>query len=230
MKTNKTKGRLAGLTYLVVVITGIFSLMYVPGQYYVSGDPSATTNNILSQEFLFRLGMALEMVSFTAFLILPLILYSIFHRVNKTASVLMVALAVASVPIAFAGVLNQFTVLDLLHQADFPNQDLESEAMLFLGRYFDSHLVGQIFWALWLFPLGYMAYKSSLIPKILGIFLMLGSIGYLIDFFGKVIFTAYPDTAIASYITIPASIGEIGTCLWLLIMGAREYPNSEFDT
>ncbi len=226
MKTNKMKGRLAGLSYFIVVITGIFSLLYVPGQYYVSGDASATTANILSQESLFRLGMAMEMVSFTAFLILPLLLYSIFHRFNKAASVLMVALAVVSVPIAFAGVLNEFTVLDLLHRAEFPSAALESEAMLYLGRYFDGHLIGQIFWALWLFPLGYMVYKSGLIPKILGVFLMLGSIGYLIDFFGKVIFTAYPDMAIASYITIPASIGEIGTCLWLLVMGARELPGS----
>lgn len=227
MTSNKQKGRLAGLTYFIVVICGIFGLLYVPNQYYVSGDAAATTSNILSQEFLFRLGMALEMVSFTAFLILPLILYSIFNKIDKTASVLMVALAVVSVPIAFTGVLNEFSVLDLIHRPEFPTAELETEAMFYLGRYFDSHLVGQIFWALWLFPLGFMVYRSALIPRILGVFLMLGSVGYLIDFFGRVIFPEYPGSTIASYVTIPASIGEIGTCLWLLIMGAREYPDQE---
>ncbi|MGI9547365.1 MAG: DUF4386 domain-containing protein, partial [Flavobacteriaceae bacterium] len=66
-------------------------------------------------------------------------------------------------------------------------------------------------------------YKSGLIPKILGLFLMLGCIGYLIDFFGRVLMPEFNELTIAGYITIPASIGEIGTCLWLLIMGAREY-------
>ena len=222
MTSNKQKGRLAGLAYFIVVITGIFSLMYVPSLYYVSGDAAATANNILSSESLFRLGMALEMVSFTSFLILPLILYSIFQHVNKTASVLMVALAVASVPIAFVGIINEFSVLDLVHSSEFPSSELEQQVMFYLGRYFKGHLVGQIFWALWLFPLGYMVYKSGLIPRLLGIFLMIGSIGYLIDFFGRVIMPEYSDSILASYITIPASIGEIGTCLWLLTMGAKE--------
>ena len=223
MTSNKKKGRLAGLTYFIVVITGIFSLMYVPSQYYVGDDPSATAANILNGESLFRLGMALEMVSFTAFLILPLILYSIFQHVNRSASVLMVALAVVSVPIAFSGVMNEFSVLKLIHLPGFPSSEIENDVMFYLSRYFNSHLVGQIFWSLWLFPLGYMVYRSGLIPRILGVFLMIGSVGYLFDFFGRVLSPEYPDWAIASYITIPASIGEIGTCLWLLIMGAKEF-------
>ncbi len=222
MSSNKKTGRQAGLAYFILVITGIFSLMYVPTQIYVGNDPAATVANIQSQESLFRLGMAIEMVSYVAFLLLPLILYKIFHRLNSTASVLMVAFAVVSIPITFSGILNEFSVLELVHASDLPNSDIEADVMFYMKRYFKSHLIAQIFWALWLFPLGYMIYKSGLIPKILGIFLMLGCVGYLIDFFGRVIMPEFGDLAIASYITIPASIGEIGTCLWLLIMGARE--------
>ena len=222
MTSNKKLGRLAGLAYFVLVISGIFSLMYVPSQLYVSGNAAQTASNIQSSEFLFRLGMAVEMISFVAFLLLPLILYKLFHHVNKTAAILMVAFAVISVPISFAAMINEFSVLRLIHAVDFPTSELESAITYNMKRYFDGHLVAQIFWALWLFPLGFMVYKSGLIPKILGLFLMLGCIGYLIDFFGRVLMPDFGDLALASYITIPASIGEIGTCLWLLIMGAKE--------
>ncbi len=222
MWTNKKTGRLAGLVYLILVITGIFSLLYVPSQIYVSGDAAATASRIAESEFLFRLGMAVEMISFVAFLLLPLILYKLFHKVNKTASVLMVAFAVISIPISFAGMINELSVLNLIHSPGFPSAELESQIMFNLKRYFSGHLVAQIFWALWLFPLGYMIYKSALIPRILGVFLMIGCLGYLFDFFGRILLADYSDLAVASYVTIPASIGEIGTCLWLLIMGAKE--------
>ena len=222
MTSNKVLGRQAGLAYFILVICGIFSLMYVPSAIYVSGDAAATAANIKSSELLFRTGMAVEMVSYIAFMVLPLILYRIFCHVNKTASTLMVILVLVSIPITYAGIINEFSVLELIHHPDFPSAELESEVMFYMHRYFKGHLVAQIFWALWLFPLGYMAYRSGLIPRILGIFLMLGCAGYLFDFFGRVILPNYAELGIHSYITLPASIGEIGTCLWLLIMGAKE--------
>ncbi len=222
MTSNKKTGHYAGLAYFVLVITGIFSLMYVPSQLIVSGDASATASNIAQNEFLFRLGMAIEMVSYVAFILLPLILYRLFNHVHKTAAVLMVVFALISIPITYANMLNEFSVIEIIHLPDFPSAELEADVMFWMRRYFKGHLVAQIFWALWLFPLGYLIYKSGLIPRILGILLMIGSFGYLIDFFGRVLMPDYSDLAIASFVTIPASIGEIGTCLWLLIMGAKE--------
>ncbi len=225
MTSNKNIGRLAGVAYLILVITGIFSLMYVPSQIYVSGDPATTASNIKSMEMLFRIGMAVEMTSFVAFLLLPLILYKLFHQHNRTASVLMVSFAVVSVPVSFSSILHEFAALERVTSTVLPNSEVEAAVMLDMKSYFKGHLVAQIFWALWLFPLGYMIYKTRLLPRILGVFLMLGCLGYLIDFYGRVIFPDYRYFPLASYITIPASIGEIGTCLWLLIMGAKEAEN-----
>ncbi len=222
MTSNKRTGHYAGLAYFALVITGIFSLMYVPSQLYVSGDAAATASNIAENEFLFRLGMAIEMVSYVAFILLPLLLYRLFKHINKTAAVLMVVFALVSIPITYANMLNEFSIIQLIHLPEFPTAELEAQVMFWMHRYFNGHLVAQLFWALWLFPLGYLIYKSGFIPKILGILLMIGCVGYLIDFFGRVIFPEYSDLPFASYITIPASIGEIGTCLWLLIMGAKE--------
>ena len=83
-------------------------------------------------------------------------------------------------------------------------------------------LISQVFWGLWLFPFGLLIFKSGFLPKILGVLLMLGCISYLFDSFGRVLFSNYYEIVNTNLILLPASIGEIGTCLWLLIMGARE--------
>jgi Domain of unknown function (DUF4386) len=75
-----------------------------------------------------------------------------------------------------------------------------------------------------LFPFGYLVFKSDFLPKILGVLLMLGCFGYLINFTGYTLISGYSKMGISFYISLPASIGEIGTCLWLLITGAKYKP------
>jgi len=138
----------------------------------------------------------------------------------------MVAFAVASVPLSFAMTLDKFDVLALLSGADYLQalsaQELQARVMLSLQSYRDGLLVSHIFWGLWLLPFGYLVYKSGILPRALGILLILGCFGYLIEFAGKVLFPGYAESGIAKWIGLPGSVGEIGICLWLLVMGARE--------
>ncbi len=221
---NKKTARLAGLLYLIVVVAGIFSLMYVPLQLVEWNNPVATFENIKHSNQLFRLGIIAESISFTAFLLLPLVLYKLLNHVNKSFAVSMVALAFPSVPILFSNLMNKFAILSTI-SGETTNSSAK-QVLFYLEQFNDGNLIGQNFWALWLFPLGYLVYKSGILPKLLGVFLIVGSIGYYLDFLGRVLFPDYGDTAISDYITIPASIGEIGTCLWLLIMGAKEKPKA----
>jgi hypothetical protein len=94
--------------------------------------------------------------------------------------------------------------------------------MLSLDAYKEGLRVVQIFWGLWLLPFGYLVFKSGILPRALGILLMLGCFGYLIDFTGRALFPGYAESGIAGFVRLPASLGEIGICLWLLVMGARE--------
>ncbi len=226
LSSRKKTARLAGFLYLVVVLTGIFSLMYVPSQLIVWDDAAVTIDNIKAAEFLYRLGAVSGLVCYTFFLLLPLVLYQLFKEVDKTQAILMVILAVISVPISFVSIINKFDILSLLSEADYLKalgiEQVHAQVMLSLASYHNGILTAQIFWALWLFPFGYLVFKSGFLPKILGIFLMVGSVGYLIDFFGYSLFPDYGETGISTFVTLPASIGEIGTCLWLLIMGAKE--------
>ena len=201
--------------------------MYVPSQLIVWEDATATVNNIIASEGLYRLGAASGLVCYTFFLLLPLILYKLLNQVDRTQAALMVILAVVSVPISFVSIQYKFDVLSILSGADYldalePAQ-LQAQVMLSLASYKNGVLVASIFWGLWLFPFGYLVFKSGILPKILGVFLMVGSPGYVIDSFGHSLFADYGEMGIASFITLPASIGEIGICFWLLIMGAKNY-------
>lgn len=226
MQSNKRTARIAGLLYLIVVLAGIFSLAYVPSQIDAAGDAAATVRNIVARESLFRLGIVAGLICYTAFLLLPLALYRLLSPYGKQPAVLMVAFAVVSVPIAFAATLDKFEVLSLLSGADhlqaFGTEELQARVMLSLDAYGDGLRVVQIFWGLWLLPFGYLVFKSGILPRALGILLMLGCFGYLINFVGQMLFPGYAESGIVRFVGLPASLGEIGICLWLLVMGARE--------
>jgi Domain of unknown function (DUF4386) len=222
--------RLAGLLYLIVVVMGLFSLLYVPSHITVSGDPAATINNIKGSQSLFRLGIASFMIMQVAFLLLPLVLFRLFRSVNQTASVLMVALAVVSVPITQVSLARRLDALSLLTDPyigqAFTVEHLQVTAMLSLEAYGNGLFVAKLFWGLWLLPFGYLVLKSGFLPKILGILLMLGSLGYMVNVFGELLVHGYAQMSVATYASLPASIGEISTCLWLLLVGARVRPHN----
>lgn len=213
----RNTGRIAGLLYLVVVITGIFSLGYVPSKLIVWSDAAVTFTNIANSEFLFRLGIVSGLICYTFFLFLPLVLYKLLQPVHKTYAIYMVILAIVSVPISFINMQNKFAVLSIINSGG-EEKDL---VMFYLNQYDYGNLIVQVFWGLWLFPLGYLIFKSAIIPKFLGILLMLGCVSYLINFFGNALFSNYSELGISSFVRLPATLGEIGTCLWFLIMGAK---------
>jgi hypothetical protein len=221
--TNKNKGRLAGFVYLLLVLTGIFNLLYVPTQLIVWSDAAATVHNISANDFLFRAGIAAGVLSYIFFLILPFILFDIFKNVNRNYAVLMVVFAAVTVPFSLFNLIDKVNILTLLSGAQyldvFSAEQIQTKVMLLLRSYHNGISVIQILWGLWLFPFGYLAFKSGYVPKIFGVLLMLGCLGYLIKFFGALLF---PDFDIPSFVGKPGSFGEIGICLWLLIMGIKD--------
>ncbi len=226
MDSNKKTARIAGAVYLVLIVSGIFSLVYVPSQLIVGDDASATVANIIASELLFRLSIVSGLICFIAFLVLPLVLYELLKPINKTYALLMVVFAVVSVPISLVNMGNKLAVLSLVSEADylrdFEASQVEAQVMLYLDLYGNGNLIAHLFWGLWLLPFGYLVFKSEFLPKILGRLLMVGCFGYLIDFLGYFLFPSYGDTIIPTLVGLPSSFGEIGICLWLLIAGIRE--------
>lgn len=216
----KKTGRVAGFFYLIVILAGIFSIAYVPSQLF-SDDPSLTVQNIRSSELLFRSGIVAGFICYVSFLVLPLVLYRLLNRFNKTSAILMVVFAVISVPLSLGNLINLLDILSLLKGAEHP-VELQAQVLIHLDSYYNGILICKIFWGLWLLPFGYLVFKSGLIPKTLGILLIMGCFGYLIDVLGQTLFEGYLDTVISNYVTLPATFGEMGTCLWLLTFGLRK--------
>ncbi|MFQ5651891.1 MAG: DUF4386 domain-containing protein, partial [bacterium] len=132
----------------------------------------------------------------------------------------LVLFILVAVPIAMLNELNQFAALLLLSGADyltvFTADQLQAQVMLFLDFHELGITIASIFWGLWLFPMGYLVFKSGYLPKFLGIMLIIACFGYLIDF---VLFSLFPnfDATIGQF----TGWGEILFPLWLLIKGVN---------
>ena len=217
-------GRFAGLLFLILIITGVFAEFFVRQKLYVPNDPSATTQNILDNQWLFRLGFVSDLIMSTMFFIYGYVLYLIFKPVHKDISLFLLLCAVISVAMFCQNALNQFAALEVLMHPEyteaFKPEQLQVLAIFYQNLHIKGYYINQIFFGLYLLPLGYMIVKSGIVPKIIGVFLILGFIGDMIDF---VIYFLYPnvDSVLLDNITIPADIGEISLCLYFLIMGVR---------
>ena len=217
--------RTVGLIYLVVVAAGIFSLAYVPSQLIISGDAGKTVEAIVARQGLLRAGIAAAFIRDIAFLLLPLAFFRLLAHENRNVANVMVVFAVAAVPISLVALGNLLHVLTLLggkaYVANYSPDQLNAAVMLALAKYNSGILVASIFWGLWLLPLGYLVFRSGMLPKILGALLMLGCFGYLVNVFGETLSAGYSSSGISRFARVPASLGEIGTCLWLVAVGVR---------
>lgn len=224
MNINNTTARTAGILYLLMGITGMLGILYIPSQIIVPEDATATAANILAHEFLYRLGIVCQLACQTIFVYLVLSLYSLFKEVNRQYALQMLVLVAVSVPIAFLILLNQLAALVLLSDAGFlsglPTEQLNSLAMVSFKLYEQGIIVVQIFWGLWLIPLGLLAYQSTFVPRFIGIFLVLGGIGYIMASLAGLLFPEYGES-VGQLVTIPSVIGEFSMIFWLLFVGLR---------
>jgi hypothetical protein len=222
---NKT-ARIAGLLYLVFVFCGIFYLRYVPSQIMVPGNIAATISHISGSETLFRFGILAEILADLIFLLLALTLYRLLYTVNKIQAILMLIFVAFGILISVISLQNKLAVLTLISKADYLNafgpSYFKAQVLLNLDLYKIGIVIGQIFWGIWLFPLGYLVFRSGFLPKALGLLLMVGCFGYLANFAGSFFFPHYNETHIENYITLPATLGELSICLWLLIKGVKD--------
>ena len=225
MNQKKKTARLAGLYYLIMAATGPLGLMLVPSKIIVSGDPAATVQNVISNEFLLRIGIISNLICQISFIFLVLALYRLFKETNGKYSKLMVSLVIAAVPIAIFNEVNYTAVLILVKNSYFLKafgaDQLNSLIMLFLNLHGQGEIIASVFWGLWLFPFGYLVIKSGFIPKILGILLMVGCFSYLIDSSFAILIPQHRDI-ITNILMLPLSAGELSMVFWLLIKGVNE--------
>jgi hypothetical protein len=221
--TNET-ARIAGAWYVLLGVTAPFSLIYIPRTLIARGNATATANNILAHEMLFRAGIVAELGSAVITIFLVMALYRLLSGVDKVQAALLVILgAVVSAPISFLNVVSELGALTLLRGAAFlsvfDKPQLEALALFFLGLHFQGLVVIQIFWGLWLFPFGVLVMRSGFLPRILGVLLIVNGFAYLVATLTSLLVPSYAGV-VSRYAMIPET-GEVWIMLWLLIKGVN---------
>ncbi len=222
MISNKNLARIAGLLYLIVIATGLFAEVFVRQAFKVSGDALATANNIQSSEMLFRWGLVADLINFVCGLPVVLIIYFLFKRVNKFLLQLALIFVVIQTAIIAVNLLNQISPLLILSNNTYlktfqPNQ-LAALSQLSLNIQGVGYAIGLVFFGIYCLIVGYVIFKSKMVPKFLGILYIISGIGYLINSFTMLLSKGFANP-LFTYVAIPIFIGELSFCLWLLIKG-----------
>ncbi|SDK94057.1 protein of unknown function [Arthrobacter sp. ov407] len=220
----KRLARIAGIFYLVVGIAGGFSEGFVDPFLYVAGDAAATSTNASAHELLMRVGVITHLTDAVFFPLTAVTLYLLLKHVGKHAARLMVVPVVIAAGIVSISAVFTFAAMlvatDSSYETAFGPGGSSALVLLLLEIQHFTVLAAQVFFGLWLAPLGYLAYKSGLFPKALGAMLILAAASYLAD---VVVAFLLPGLAaqIHGYLGIVPAIAEIWMVLYLLTVGVR---------
>jgi hypothetical protein len=216
--------RIAGLLYLIVGIFGGFAVGYVTARVYVPGDAATTAANVLSNVGLLRIGVVADLLQATVFVFLAMILYLVLQEVHRNAATAMVVLVAIATTIMCLNKVFQFAALlvagDASYVAAFGTAGSNALVLLLLDIHNYGFLIAQIFFGLWLVPLGYLAYKSGMFPKALGVVLIVGGGAYLVDVLARFLLPDFGDR-IHAFLAIPPTIAEIWMVGFLLVKGVH---------
>ncbi len=223
MNTNNKAARIAGFFYFLYFVAQITSDLW-RDSFIVLGDAAATASNIMAHEGSFTVTAVGDLVTAALFFLAAWALYVLLKPVNKNLALLFMLLNLAGVAVHFTSGLNLFAALLLLNGPDYLNvfqpDQLQALAMFFLDLQHKGFLMAQLFYGVWLFPLGYTVYKSGFLPRVLGIVLMIHCFTWTSTFFQVFLF---PGFEVLHYVSWPLGfIAEGGLTLWLLVMGAKD--------
>jgi hypothetical protein len=223
-QTIKRLARIAGVLYLIVGIFGGFAVGYANPSVYVAGDAAKTAANVAANSDLVRAAVLADLLQATAFVFLAMVLYVLLKGVNKNVARAMVILVAIATAIMCLNEVFQFAALlvanDGSYVTAFGADGSDALVMLLMDMFHYGFLIAQIFFGLWLIPLGYLAFKSGIFLKALGVVLVLGGVSYLVDML--IAFLA-PDLSrqIHAFLAIAPAVAEIGMVLSLLWIGLR---------
>jgi hypothetical protein len=224
MNSPKRLARIAGGLYLLVGIFGGFAEGFVEPKMYVAGNAAATAGNVVANAGLLRMGVVADLLDGAFFVFTALALYMLLKDVHKSAARAMLVFVALAAAITCVSAVFEFEGLRVatggVNAATLGIGGSNALVLLLLDAQHYGLLTAQIFFGLWLAPLGYLAYKSGWFPNALGVALVVGGACYLVDLLAAF---AAPDlgNAIHGLITIPSAIAELSMVVYLLVIGVK---------
>jgi len=228
LKSNKKTARIAGILYLFVGVFGGFAEGFVDPKMYVAGNAAATVGNVIANSGLVRIGVVAHLLDGTFFVLTAMALYTLLQHVHKSMARAMLVLVIIATGIKCLNAVFQFESLriatDSSYATAFGIAGSNSLVLLLLDTHHYGTLIAQVFFGLWLIPLGFLAYKSLMFPKWLASILIIAGVCYLIDLLAAFLFPDFYQM-IHPFVIIPCAIAEISIVLYLLIIGVRTQHN-----
>lgn len=206
----------------MIIVAGIFSEIFVRGKLIVWGDPTATANNIMASQLLWRVGIATDIIMHVCDVVLMLVFYVLLRPVNKNLALLVVLFNLIQTAVMVAYKLNVVQTLFLLGTADylkaFTPQQLHALAYISIRSDGYGFGIGLIFFGFECLVLGYLIFTSGYLPKIIGVLMQIAGLCYLINSMALLLAPPFADM-ISPAILLPCLIGELTLCLWLIVKG-----------
>jgi hypothetical protein len=226
MTSPKRLARIAGVLYLLNAIFSGFAFGYVLTKVYVPGNAATTAANVAANSGLVRIGVVADLFQGAEWVFLAMTLYILLKHVHRSAARAMVVLVAVGAAIVCLNDVFQFESVRVATESSYATAfgiaGSSGLVLLLLEIHHYGFLVAQIFFGLWLVPLGYLAYKSAMLPKVLGGGLIVGGALYLV---GLLAVFLVPDFALGEkvnvIVTIPSAIAEISMLGYLLAIGVR---------
>lgn len=215
--------RVAGVSYLITIIMGVFAEIFVRGKLVVRGDAAATAANILAHESLYRFGLAADLVMLSAYIVVTLLLYVLLKPVGRSLSLLAALFSMVGIATLSVNCLNHVAPLLLLGGAPSPSAfdtgQLQVLALFFLKLHAWGYGIASVFFGTYCIMVGYLIFRSGFLPRIIGVLMAIGGLGYLISSFTRFLFPTV--AARLPELAVLAGIAELSLTLWLMIVGVN---------
>src|SRR6266571_8533736 len=230
----KRIARIAGVLYLLVAIFGGFAEGFVEPRMYIAGNAATTAGNLLANSGLVRMGVVADLFNATVWIFLGMTLYLLLKHVNKSVARAMVVLVAIGASIVCLNTVFEFEGLraatGAVNLAAFGTAGSNALVLLLLDTQHYGIFIAQIFFGLWLVPLGYLAYKSAgWFPKWLGVLLIVGGVCYLVDLLALFLVPDFGQQIHLFVGVIPTTIAEVSMVIYLLVIGVKTVKTSRLE-
>lgn len=214
----RPKARITGVVYLFYFLTAILAEVFMKG-IVVSGDAAATANNIQAHEPLFRLGLGTGLIATAWYIALTALLYELFKPVNRSVSLVAAFFSLVGCAIqAFGGIFQLAPLVFSGSSADlsaFKPEQSQALALMFFKLDSQGQSITLVFFGLYCLLIGCLIFKSTFLPRILGVLMALAGLGWLT-------FLSPPlANALSPYVLILGFLAELSLMLWLLVKGVN---------
>ncbi len=219
METLTRAARLTGLAYLALGVTGMLGFLVIRPRLFAAGDPAATLSNLVANESLARWGLALELGIVLSQALVAVAFYRLFRSIDATRAGALAAFGMVNA-VAILG--SSAMLAGALGTAMHPGLAADPAGTVhLLYRLSEGFWAGgNIFFGLWLIPMGRLAMISGWMPRVLGQILVVGGVGYVLAAFVPVLAPGAPEL-VATLLTLAASVGELWMIGYLLVRGVR---------